>query len=37
MLRSSRQSRLMMWLLKDLPDDLFVCIVRQWWTGQQLF
>ena len=36
MLRSSRQSRLM-WLFKDLPDDLFVCIVRQWWTGQQLF
>ena len=36
MLRSSRQSRLM-WLFKDLPDDLFVCIVRQWWTGEQLF
>ena len=35
-LRSSRQSRLM-WLFKDLPDDLFVCIVRQWWTGEQLF
>ena len=36
MLRSSRQSRLM-WPFKDLPDDLFVCIVRQWWAGEQLF